>query len=90
MIFINPQWQGSGFTDELKFGAETLISFFKELDTTIIPLSSKELTTINNIKCFEPILEQTRLSKKLLLTVNLVKYQQLVATVELKLYLFLI
>ena len=60
MIFINPQWQGSGFTDELRFGAETLISFFKDFDTTIIPLSSKELTTINNIKCFEPILEQTQ------------------------------
>ncbi len=25
MIFINPQWQGSGLTDDLKFGAETFI-----------------------------------------------------------------
>jgi len=66
MIFINPQWQGSGFTDELKFGAETLISFFKDFDTMIIPLSSKELTTINNIKCFEPILEQTQSFKDII------------------------
>ena len=29
MIFINPQWQGSGLTDELKFGAETLQFIFR-------------------------------------------------------------
>ena len=31
MIFINPQWQGSGLTDELKYGAETLSLYFKKL-----------------------------------------------------------
>jgi arginase len=66
MVFINPQWQGSGFTDDLKFGAETFKSFFKDLDTTVIPLSTKELTTIENIKCFEPILEQTMLFKNII------------------------
>jgi len=29
MIFINPQWQGSGLTDELKVGAETFKSYFR-------------------------------------------------------------
>lgn len=58
MIFINPQWQGSGLTDDLKFGAETFMSYFKDFDTTVIPLSIKNLTAIDNIKCFEPIVEQ--------------------------------
>ncbi|GAB3223357.1 arginase family protein [Spirosoma arcticum] len=59
MIFINPQWQGSGITDELKVGAETLKSYFKDYAITEIPLSTKELKTIDNIKSFEPILDQT-------------------------------
>jgi len=66
MIFINPQWQGSGLTDDLKSGAETLHSFFKDFDTRIIPLSTKDLTTLENIKCFEPILEQTNFFKQII------------------------
>ena len=66
MIFINPQWQGSGFTDDLKRGAETFISYFKDKDIKIIPLSTKELTTIDNIKCFGPIFEQTTFFKKII------------------------
>lgn len=57
MIFINPQWQGSGLTDELKRGANNLANYFKT-DYTLIPLSDKELTTIDNIMGFYPILEQ--------------------------------
>jgi arginase len=66
MIFINPQWQGSGLTDDLKLGAETFKSYFKDFDTTVIPLSIKNLTTIDNIQCFEPIVEQTILFKQIL------------------------
>jgi arginase len=66
MILINPQWQGSGLTDDLKFGAETLNLFFKDFDTRVIPLSTKGLTTIENIKCFEPILEQTKYFKNII------------------------
>lgn len=66
MIFINPQWQGSGFTDELKWGAETFITYFKDSDIKVIPLSTKGLTTIDNIKCFEPILEQTIFFKEII------------------------
>ncbi|MBF2709537.1 arginase family protein [Flavobacterium soyangense] len=66
MIFINPQWQGSGLTDDLKFGAETFKSYFKNFNTTVIPLSIKDLATIDNIKCFEPILEQTNFFKEIL------------------------
>lgn len=70
MIFINPQWQGSGFTDELKLGAETLGTYFKGLDTTMVPLSTKGLTTIDNIKCFEPVLEQATLFKQVITNNN--------------------
>lgn len=66
MIFINPQWQGSGFTDDLKWGAETFMAYFKDSETQVIPLSAKALTTIDNIKCFEPILEQTKLFKEVI------------------------
>jgi arginase len=66
MIFINPQWQGSGLTDELKFGAETLNLYFNNFDKTTIPLSSKELTTLDNIKCYEPVLEQTTLFRQII------------------------
>lgn len=66
MIFINPQWQGSGLTDDLKYGAETLSLFFKDFDTKVIPLSTKNLTTIENIKCFEPLLEQTKHFKNII------------------------
>jgi arginase len=73
MIFINPQWQGSGFTDDLKLGAETFISYFKDSDIKVIPLSTKGLTTIANIKCFEPILEQTKLFKEIIINSKLDK-----------------
>jgi len=67
MIFINPQWQGSGLTDELKFGAEALGLYFKGFDTVAVPLSTKGLATIDNIQCFEPIIEQTKFFKELII-----------------------
>ena len=73
MIFINPQWQGSGLTDDLKLGAETFISYFKDSAIKVIPLSMKDLTTIGNIKCFEPIFEQTNLFKKVIIDSKLDK-----------------
>ena len=73
MIFINPQWQGSGLTDDLKLGAETFISYFKDSAIKVIPLSMKDLTTIDNIKCFEPIFEQTNLFKKIIIDSKLDK-----------------
>lgn len=66
MLFINPQWQGSGFTDDLKWGAETFISYFKDSAIRVVPLSTKDLTTIDNIKCFEPLLEQATIFKKII------------------------
>ncbi|WP_217606677.1 arginase family protein [Chitinophaga sp. GbtcB8] len=65
MIFINPQWQGSGLTDELKKGADTLAQYFKT-DFTAIPLSGKELTTVYNIIGFYPILEQAESFKQII------------------------
>ena len=66
MIFINPQWQGSGPTDELRWGAEAFKTYFKDSETAVIPLSMKELTMVDNIQCFEPLLEQTRLFKEII------------------------
>lgn len=73
MIFINPQWKGSGFTNDLKRGAETFISYFKDSVVKVIPLSTKELTTVDNIKCFKPILEQTNLFKEIIIDSKLDK-----------------
>jgi len=70
MLFINPQWQGSGLTDELRFGAETLSSYYGNSQKTIIPLSKKALTTIDNIKCYEPILEQLTRFRQILADSN--------------------
>lgn len=72
MIFINPQWQGSGLTDELKKGADNLAQYF-ETDFVTIPLSDKELTTVENIKCFYPILEQTESFKQIIIGSKLKK-----------------
>lgn len=67
MIYINPQWQGSGLTKELKVGAETLKRYYKDYYELIeVSLSDKELTTIDNIKCFHPIIEQTIFFKNLI------------------------
>lgn len=66
MIFINPQWQGSGFTDELKVGASTFKTYFKGFEITEIPLSDKDLATVENIKCFQPLLEQTTTFKNII------------------------
>jgi arginase len=57
MLIINPQWQGSGLTDELKQGAVTLKHYFKG-GFQEVPLSEKELTTVNGIKGYWPVLEQ--------------------------------
>jgi arginase len=66
MIFLNPQWQGSGFTNELRIGAETLKTYFKDFEITEVPLSNKDLAVVDNIKCFNPILEQAIFFKKII------------------------
>lgn len=66
MIYLNPQWQGSAKTDELKVGAMTLKSLFPNEEIIQIPLSSLELSTINNINCYKPILEQTTNFRKII------------------------
>ena len=74
MIFINPQWQGSGLTDEIRIGADTLRQYYEDLNEVIeIPLSEKELSTIDNIKCFHPIIEQTIFFKELITDIQPIK-----------------
>lgn len=67
MLYINPQWQGSGQTDELRIGADTLGIFFKDYEKITVPLSNKGLEEIDGIKCLAPILEQTASFKNILL-----------------------
>ena len=66
MIYLNPQWQGSGLTKDLKFGAETLKLFFKEYEFTEIPLFEEDEETQNNIICYNSILKQTKLFKEII------------------------
>jgi arginase len=74
MIFINPQWQGSGLTDEIRIGAETLKLYYKDYNEVImVPLSEKELSVVDNMKCFRPIFEQTILFKKLITDIQPIK-----------------
>jgi arginase len=64
MIYINPQWQGSGSTDALKTGAETFLFYFKNVEIPLIPLSDKACTLRNNVLAFDPILEQAHYFKE--------------------------
>jgi arginase len=66
MLFINPQWQGSGLTDDLKTGAETLASYFNT-GFTAIPLSGKELTMVNNIIGLYPLVEQAESFRQIII-----------------------
>ena len=52
MLFINPQWQGFGLTNEIEFGAKALQQFFKNEKIKFIPLSPSPLDTVDNIKCY--------------------------------------
>lgn len=63
MLFINPQWQGSGITNELKAGAETLKLFFKDYKFKEISLYEKDLETHHNIIAYNSILKQTEFFK---------------------------
>lgn len=63
MLFINPQWQGSGITNELKAGAETLKLFFKDYDFKEISLYEKDIETHHNIIGYNSILKQTEFFK---------------------------
>jgi len=70
MIFINPQWQGSGVTDGLKKGAETLKQYFKT-GFVEIPLSDSSLDMVNNIVAYKAIIEQAKYFKKIIEDANL-------------------
>ncbi|MHC0448100.1 arginase family protein [Flavobacterium sp. 3-218] len=63
MLFINPQWQGSGITNELKIGAETLKLFFKDYNFKEISLYEKDLESQHNIIAYNSILKQAEFFK---------------------------
>jgi arginase len=73
MLFINPQWQGSGLTNEIEFGAKALQQFFKNEKIKFIPLSPSPLDAVDNIKCYQPILEQMEAFRSILSNLDLDK-----------------
>ena len=58
MIFLNPQWQGSGTVRELEDGARTLSAFINKPGTIEVPLSHQSLDVSNGIFAYEPIRSQ--------------------------------
>lgn len=73
MLFINPQWQGSGLTNEIELGAKALQQFFKDEKIKLIPLSPSPLDTDDNIKRYQPILEQMEAFRSILSNLDLDK-----------------
>ncbi len=58
MKFYFPQWQGSGYTNEIEIGARTLRNYFADTDLVEVPLSDAPLEISNDIKGFHTLLAQ--------------------------------
>lgn len=53
-----PQWQGSGYSDEIRQGAEIIKSFYSQVSFVQIPLSEIEIIRKNNIIGYDALIEQ--------------------------------
>lgn len=60
-----PQWQGSGLTNHVRLGAETLQMAFG-VETVAIPLSDEPLTVSHNISGYQPLVTQLETAKRTL------------------------
>ena len=58
MIILNPQWQGSGTTNEIKSGAKTIGHSFSECIDIEIELPEGDLSTHNNITGYHSLFTQ--------------------------------
>ena len=60
MIILNPQWQGSGITNEIKTGAKILGDYFSGCIDFEVELHEKDLNTYNGIIGYHSNLLTTR------------------------------
>ncbi len=58
MVIINPQWQGSGITDEIRIGTYVLKNYFNEFKIYEVKLSEEDLSKKNGIIGYDPIIKQ--------------------------------
>lgn len=58
MKFYFPQWQGSGYTNEIELGARTLRDYFADDSIQEIPLSDVPLVAVNHINGFDALQAQ--------------------------------
>jgi arginase len=58
MIFLNPQWQGSGNLPAIEQGARVLSGFMNKTGVVEVPLSPLPLDTARGIMAYHPICEQ--------------------------------
>jgi len=58
MVVLNPQWQGSGATDEIKSGARIIGNYFSECIDFEVELSEKDLSIENGIMGYHSIYMQ--------------------------------
>lgn len=58
MKFYFPQWQGSGYTNEIEIGARTLRNYFADVEMVEVPLFDAPLEISNDIKGFHALLAQ--------------------------------
>ncbi|SEI39113.1 arginase [Dyadobacter koreensis] len=61
-----PQWQGSGLTNEVQIGVQTLRDYFHETTALSVQLSFGPLTRLHNIIAYQPLLTQLQNAKNLL------------------------
>jgi arginase len=66
ILLYFPQWQGSGLTNEVQIGAQTLCNSFIDVTPVAVPLSDEPLTSINNIIAYKPLVTQLQSAKKVL------------------------
>jgi arginase len=66
MIILNPQWQGSGATNEIKSGAKTIGHSFSECIDIEIELSEGDLSMHNNITGYHSIYTQLKRFRQLI------------------------
>jgi len=66
MIFLNPQWQGAGYKDELSEAVFAFKKFLPGKEFIDLPLSTREVREENNIIGYQALLEQTTLFRSII------------------------
>lgn len=64
-LFHFPQWQGSGLSNEVQIGAQTLRDYFHQTPILSVPPSDEPLSSLHNIVAYQPLLTQLQNAKEL-------------------------